>query len=252
MTDRSRRARSAAIWDQLEPALQRVAADAGREVLDIVDVGGGSGVLAVPLAGRGHRVRVVDPSPNALATLERRASDAGVTALVTGVQGDAAALAELVGVDGADVVLCHGVLEVVDDPVVAVNGLAGVVRPGGLASVVAAQRYAAVIAKALSGHLNEARHLLDDPDGRWGPSDPLPRRFDEAGLTGLLSDAGLRVEAVHGVRVFTDLVPGALVDDPHDASALADLEATAVTHPAFRAVASALHVIARRPEGSPT
>ena len=40
--------------------------------LDIVDVGGGTGGVAIPLAGRGHRITVVDPSPDALASLERR------------------------------------------------------------------------------------------------------------------------------------------------------------------------------------
>src|SRR3954454_16482582 len=44
----------------------------------VLDVGGGSGVWAVPLARAGCLVTVVDPSPNALATLHRRATEAGV------------------------------------------------------------------------------------------------------------------------------------------------------------------------------
>src|SRR5207247_4070895 len=47
------------VWD----ALQAVTAGA---VLDVVDVGGGTGGFAVPLATLGHRVTVVDPSPDAL------------------------------------------------------------------------------------------------------------------------------------------------------------------------------------------
>lgn len=214
----------------------------------MIDVGGGSGVFAVPLAERGHRVVVVDPSPNALATLERRAADAGVAGQVTGIQGDAAALIEVAGEERADVVLCHGVLEVVDDPATALTGMAHVLRPGGIASVVAAKRHAAVLARALAGHFDEARRLLDDPDGRWGPADPLPRRFDEAALLALMTAAGLEVVQVHGLRVFTDLIPGALVDDAADASALAELEAAAEQRPEFRAVASALHVLAIKPE----
>ena len=45
--------------------------------LDVVDLGGGTGVMAIPLAARGHRVTVVDPSPDALASLERRTAEAG-------------------------------------------------------------------------------------------------------------------------------------------------------------------------------
>lgn len=253
MTDQAHRgARVAAVWSQLLAALARYPNQAGPaakpdgrapSLLDVVDVGGGSGTFAVPLAELGHRVTVVDPSPNALATLNQRASEADVTRLVNAVQGDAAGLVTVVGERSADVVLCHGVLEVVDDPVAALAGLAACLRPAGFGSIVVAQRNAAAIGKALAGHLIEARHLLEDPDGRWGPTDPLPRRFSEPGLVGLLAGAGLVVEEIFGVRVFADLVPGALVDDPADVRALAALESTAATLPEMRTVASALHVI---------
>jgi len=238
MNERVRRnPRTEAVWAQLYESLAALSTSTGRRVLDIVDLGGGSGVFAVPLARIGHRVTVVDPSPNALATLARRAAEAGVADQVTGVQGDAAGLAGVVGPggvagpDGVDVVVCHGVLEVVDDVSGAVTAIAAALRPGGVASVVVAQRYAAVLAKALAGHLADARRLLDDPDGRWGPSDPLPRRFDE-----------------DGVRVLTGLVGGSVVDDPAEVVALAELEAAVVAHPAFRAVAAALHVLAIKPK----
>lgn len=243
---RRRNPRTEVIWAQLDTALAGLAAEAGRDTFDVVDLGGGSGVFAVPLAKLGHRVTVVDPSPNALATLGRRVAEAGNGLQVTAVQGDAAGLLAAVGEASADVVLCHGVLEVVDDPAPAVTAMAACLRPGGVCSVVAAQRYAAVIAKALAGHLADARRLLEDPDGRWGPSDPLPRRFDEEGLAALLVSAGLTVFDVHGVRVLTDLVAGGVVDEPGELAALAELEAAAVRHPAFRPVAAALHVLARK------
>src|ERR671915_1021479 len=88
----------------------------GWRPLDIVDVGGGTGGTAIPLAGRGHRVTVIDPSPDALAALERRAVEAGVTDRIRARQGDAAGLADLVPAHQADVVVCHRVLEVVDAP----------------------------------------------------------------------------------------------------------------------------------------
>lgn len=248
MTDRGRRnPRTETVWAQVNAAVSELTRASATQALHVVDLGGGSGALAVPLAELGHRVTVVDPSPNALATLHRRAAEAGAASRVIGVQGDAGDLRRVVGADAADLVLCHGVLEVVDDPAAALADVAACLRPEGLCSVVAAQRYAAVVAKALAGHLVDAKRLLEDPDGRWGPSDPLPRRFDERGLAGLIGSAGLEVVEVHGVRVLTDLVAGNVVDEPGEAAALAELEAAMVREPAFRAVAAALHILARQP-----
>ena len=248
MVDRRRRGvRTALVGEALRVALAgRARTDPGAG-LDIVDLGGGTGGFAVPLAVEGHRVTVVDPSPDALASLERRASDEGVSELVRGVQGDAAELPGLAGESSADAVLCHGVLEVVDDPVQALQAMASVLREGGVLSLLVAQRNAVVLARALAGHLADARVALQDPDGRWGPTDPMPRRFDEAGITAQLADAGFMVHTVHGVRTFADLVPSAFVDsEPGAAESLAELERAASQHPAFRALATQLHILATR------
>ena len=83
-------ARSAVVWAGLEPVVQ----DGTRDVLDI---GGGTGGLAVRVGALGHRVTVVDPSPDALAALDRRAREHDVA--VTGRQGDLSSLLDVVGPD---------------------------------------------------------------------------------------------------------------------------------------------------------
>ena len=211
----------------------------------MLDVGGGTGGFAVPLAALGHRVTVVDPSPDALASLQRRAGETGVS--VRAVQGDAAGLLDVAGPASADLVLCHGVLEHVDDVDPAVASLAAVLRPGGVLSVLAAHRNAAVVARAAAGRFAEARHALADPDGRWGPGDPCRAGSPRPGLVDLLDAAGLRVGEVHGVRTVADLVPGGLVDhDPDAAGALVELELATAHLAEFRAVASQLHVLATK------
>lgn len=104
------------VWEVLKEALDRQVKTTGRRSLDVLDSGGGSGNFAVPVARLGHRVTVVDPSPNALFALERRAAEAGVADLVTGVQGDALGLFDVVDRGAYDAVLLHGVLEHMDDP----------------------------------------------------------------------------------------------------------------------------------------
>ncbi|MEV5984113.1 methyltransferase [Streptomyces sp. NPDC052051] len=236
--------RTAVVWEVLQDALDRRAKATGREALDVLDAGGGSGNFAVPAARLGHRVTVVDPSPNALFALERRAAEAGVADRVRGVQGDAHGLFDVVERGGYDVVLCHGVLEYVDDPAEGLRNVVAALRPDGVLSLLAAGLGGAVLARALAGHFTEAKQALEDPDGRWGENDPVPHRFTAEQLSALVEDAGLSVAAVHGVRVFADLVPGVLVDtEPGALEALLKLEAAAAESPAFHSVATQLHVL---------
>jgi len=236
--------RTAVVWAVLRRELER-ASDGG---LTVLDVGGGTGGFAVPLAEAGHRVTVVDASPDALAALNRRAAEAGVASRVRAVQGDGDALTGLVPPGSVDLVLCHAVLEVVDDPRGVVAGLAAALRPGGAASVLVASRAAAVLARAAGGHLDAAAALLADPDGRAGPRDTLRRRYDADGAAALLGSAGLAVEDIHGVRVVADLVPAAAADA--DPRTLVDLEMAAAARPPYRDIAAQLHLLARRPAES--
>ena len=233
--------RTAVVWQVLRRELDR-GAEGG---LTILDVGGGTGGFAVPLAEAGHRVTVVDASPDALAALNRRAVEAGVAPRVRAVQGDGDALGGLVAPGSVDLVLCHAVLEVVDDPRGVVAAIATVLRPGGAASVLVASRAAAVLARATGGHLAAAAALLADPEGRTGPRDTLRRRYDADGAADLLRGAGLAVEGIHGVRVVADLVPASAADA--DPRTLLDLELAAAARSPYRDIAAQLHLLARRP-----
>ncbi|MDT0264965.1 methyltransferase [Streptomyces sp. DSM 44915] len=241
--------RAGVVWEVLREALRERAERAGRPALDVLDMGGGSGSFAVPVAGLGHRVTVVDPSPDALFALGRRAAEEGVADMVRGVQGDTQDVLEVAGRGVFDLVLCHGVLEHVEDPAAGLRSVAGALRPaGGTLSLLAAGVGGTVLARALAGRFTEARTALTDPAGRWGEHDPVPHRFTVERLTELLTAAGLAPGRVHGVRIFADLLPGRPLDAEPDAdAALARLEAEAAAHPAFQAMASQLHVLAEVP-----
>ncbi|QBR90837.1 methyltransferase [Nocardioides euryhalodurans] len=236
-SERRSEARTAVVWAGLRPVLDR---SPGQDVLDI---GGGTGGFAVRVAGLGHRVRVVDPSPDALASLDRRAREAEVADRVTGQQGDLSSLLDVAEAGSADVVLCHGVLEVVDDPAAALATIAAVLRPGGVLSLLVAQRHAAVVARAMAGHFEQAHALLDSQvvAGRAG------RRFTRDELDAMLPEAGLAPDTVHAVRVFSDLVPGSLLDlEPGATASLLELEQAVAERPEFFPLAAQLHVLATR------
>ena len=258
-------ARTAVIREVLRAVVTGLVAETGRSQLDIVDAGGGTGGSAVPLAGLGHTVTVIDPSPDSLAAAQRRAAEMSVR--LRAVQGDVGDLAAVIGEQGADLVLCHSVLEYVDSPAAAMGTVASVLRPGGAASVLTASATAAVIHRALAGRFDEARRLLAAvggpaalDDGRAGAGSGVisgtgsgglagagPRRFTLAEVTGLIEGAGLRPGAAHGIRVFADLVPGSFADvNPGAADALLALEQAASTHPAFHDFATQFHVLGYR------
>jgi len=235
--------RTAVVWAVLRRELERRAG----HPLTVLDVGGGTGGFAVPLAEAGHRVTVVDASPDALAALSRRAAEAGVADRVHAVQGDGDALAGLVEPGSVDLVLCHAVLEVVDDPTLVVDALVTALRPGGAASVLVAGRAAAVLGRAMNGHLDTAAALVTDPAGAAGPRDTLRRRYDAASATALLHGAGLAVEEIHGVRVLADLIPAAAAEG--SPAALLKLELAVAGRAPYRDLAAQLHLFARRPVG---
>ena len=234
------------VWDVLRDVASARVAETGRQSLDIVDVGGGTGWLAVPFATLGHNVTVVDPSPDALAAAQRRAAEAG--ARLIAVQGEAASLDSVAGTKAADLVICHNVLEYVDSPADAMTAIAAVLRPSATVSVLASNAVAAVLHRALAGRFTEARQLLESENAAEG-SGP-PRRFTLPTLTALIEGAGLRAGEAHGLRIFSGLVPGALLDGDAGGAggteALRALEAAAAATPPLRDIAAQLHVLGHR------
>jgi S-adenosylmethionine-dependent methyltransferase len=232
-------ARAAAVWAALDPVV------AAGTALRVLDVGGGSGNFAVPLARLGHTVTVVDPSADALATLNRRAQTAGVGERVHGVQGDGDLLHEVIppGDDGEgsyDLALCHSVLEVVDDPATTLREITRALRPGGTASVASANRAGAFLSRAVAGHPVEALALVEGRE----PARPARRRFTPDGLLALVEAAGLRPGTWRGVSVVADLLDVASGADPH---AVRRLELALAGSSPYRDVAAGLHVLATRP-----
>jgi SAM-dependent methyltransferase len=235
------------VWDVLREVLAARAAQTGRDQLDVVDAGGGTGGFAVPLATLGHHVTVVDPSPDALAAAQRRAAEMDVR--ISAIQGEVAGLDSVFGEETADLVICHSVLEYVDSPPDALAAITRVLRPGGTVSVLASGMVAAVLHRALTGRFDEARALLEGTGAGTGTAadGAAPRRFTLPGLVALIEAVGLTPGAAHGAEIFGGLVPSALAEaDPSAVESLRSLEAAAATYPALRDIAAKLHVLGRR------
>lgn len=212
------------------------------DAAQVLDCGGGSGSLAVPLASRGAEVTVVDVSIDALSTMLRRATEAGVRDRVTAVQAEAESMAQVLPPTGFDVVLAHGVLENASNPGLALQQIRAVIRPAGVISILIANPVAAVLARALAGDMAGALAAFRRSSaGAYGRDSVLSH----------CAEAGLEVALVEGVGVFTDLVPGVQLERSGSLLALFELEAAAAELSPYRDIASRLHIIARRRAASP-
>src|SRR4030081_2130637 len=118
----------------------RAARARGVEQPSVIDVGGGSGGWAGPLASAGRLVTVVGPHPNAPPPPKRPAAEEGVSHRIAVGPDASDSLGAHVGPGSADLVLAHGLLEVVDDPGTVIAALATAVAPGGAVSGLVANR----------------------------------------------------------------------------------------------------------------
>lgn len=233
---RTRSVADAFLVDLVSEQLRRWQQRRGFGDYSVVDLGGGTGTFAITLAEAGHAVTVIDPSLDALASLQRRTAERDLGDRLRGVQGDAADLLDLMGPASTDVMICHRTLEVIDDPATALAAMGEVVRPGGLLSVLVPQRRATVLSRALQGHVAAALEAMDDP-----------ARFDLEDVVALIERAGFTVDEIDGIGALVHQVPPAVIEsEPGVAEQLYALESRISRDPAFRALAPWAHISALR------
>jgi S-adenosylmethionine-dependent methyltransferase len=212
----------------------------------VIDLGCGQGTQALRLARRGYDVTGVDASADLLARFGRdlAAEPAGVRGRVRAEQGLIEDYAERARAARFPVVLCHGVLMYLADPVPVLRAIATLMAPGGMASLLVRNGDALAMRPGLSGEWAACRSAFgsDRYENRIGLSARADRLDD---LTGRLAGHGLQVTAWYGVRVFTDTAPSD-AEPPPDLAALLDCEDRAGRTDPYRRVAALLHVIVRK------
>lgn len=139
----------------------------------VLDVGGGSGVYAVPLAKRGYEVHLVDPVDRHLALAKTHAAQDGIE-LASVTQGDARHLD--FDDTSTDCVLLLGPLYHLTergDRIVALREARRVLRPGGVLVVAAISRFASIYDSFMGGFVDQPgfEQMLerDLTDGRHLP-----------------------------------------------------------------------------------
>ncbi len=211
--------------------------------LRVLDVGMGRGVQALRLARAGHSVTGLE-SDAALLGVAREALSTepeGIRERVRLIEGDGRETGVHFLPGSFDVVLCHGVLMYVEEPDPMLAGLARMLAPGGLLSLLVRNADALAMRPALAGDFGAALAAFDsatytDDLGTTVRADRL-----EA-LRATLAGIAAPLHAWYGVRVFTDNVADGTELPAGELERVLALEDRAARTDPYRSVAALLHL----------
>lgn len=210
--------------------------------LRVLDVGMGQGTQALRLARAGHQVTGVEREPTMIAAARQALAGEpeGIRERVRIVEGDGRDTGVHFLPGSFDLVLCHGVLMYVEEPDALLAGLARMLAPGGLLSLLVRNADALAMRPGLSGDWTGALNAFDTVSyrNRLG----LEVRADRlTAVTAALAGIGAPLHSWYGVRVFTDTAAdGAGL--PADVETLLAAEERAGRTDPYRAVAALLHL----------
>ena len=174
-----------------------------------LDVGCGTGATAIRLARLGIHVTLLDSSPAMLDIAKRAAREAGVTDKVVLQHDDADQVTDLFHAASFDLILCHNVLEYLDDPGAVLRGAARALRDSSaILSVLVRNQGGEVLKAAIqAGDLAAANNGLTAEWGQESLYGGTVRLFTSDSLRAILTQASLASIAERGVRVLADYLP---------------------------------------------
>lgn len=212
--------------------------------LRILDVGTGQGTQALRLARAGHTVTGLESDPEML----KVARDAlatepeGIRERVRLLDGDGRETGAHFLPGSFDVVLCHGVLMYVEEPDAMLAGLARMLAPGGLLSLLVRNADALAMRPGLAGDWPRTLAAFDTDTytNRLG----LAVRADHLeAVTATLAGIAAPLHAWYGVRVFTDNVGNdEVLPSAQELDRLLAAEDRAGRTEPYKAVAALLHL----------
>ncbi|MEU9362179.1 methyltransferase domain-containing protein [Streptomyces sp. NPDC048301] len=212
--------------------------------LRVLDVGMGQGTQALRLARAGHTVTGLESDAEMLSSAREvlAGEPEGIRERVRLIEGDGRETGVHFLPGSFDVVLCHGVLMYVPEPDPLLAGLARMLAPGGLLSLLVRNADALAMRPAAAGDFAAALAAFDTDTytNRLG----LDVRADRlVALRATLAGIAAPLHAWYGVRVFTDDVSNeAELPGPEQLARIFDAEDRAGRTDPYRGVAALLHL----------
>jgi S-adenosylmethionine-dependent methyltransferase len=180
----------------------------GDRRLRILDVGGGNGYNAIYFAKLGHAVTLLDYSPAMLAEARKAAALEGVVEKISFIQADVNDIQQVLGGEQFDLILCHLMIEFVGEPVAALHAICQRLAPGGLLSVLDANRYSEVYRKAFQANDLVAALGLVESKAYFHPwFNCLTPLFSSSEMISILCASGCELIGDYGVLCLCAYLP---------------------------------------------
>jgi S-adenosylmethionine-dependent methyltransferase len=236
------RLRSDLAFANLQDFLPRI-----KDSLSALDIGCGTGAATIRVAQLGIHVTALDSSTAMLDIARSTARESGVTGKVTFQHGDVSESATLFRAGSFDVVLCHNLLEYVDDPSAVLRAVGLALRDSSaILSIVVRNQAGEVFKSALhEGDLDAAEKNLTAEWGQESLYGGRVRLFPPGALQTMLTETSLAAIAERGIRVLADYLPPR-ISRTADYERILELERKLGSRPEYAAIARYTHCLARR------
>ena len=212
-----------------------VMAHTGTTLLSVLDAGGGGGEMSLPLLQAGHTVHLIDLSAELIELAQQRCG---------AFEQFSAAQCAIQALDDSqyDLVVCHAVMEWLEDPYSVLEGLLNKVKPGGQISLTFFNQDARLFGNILYGNFdyiskgfNVPNRVRMNPTNAQAPSEVLA----------FVEKHQFCVQHKAGIRCFHDYVRDKRVQT-EQFDALLQLERQYAQVEPFMWLGKYFHVIARR------
>ncbi|MCI0712676.1 MAG: methyltransferase domain-containing protein [Chloroflexi bacterium] len=196
-------------WNRLRYTLYRhnLARHMTGEALSVLDIGGGNGGDSIPLALQGHQVALVDYSQKMLDEAIKQAREQGVEDQISVHHTTLKSLPTIFPEAAFDVVLCHNVIQYVDDMPQAIKIISELTRNAGIISIISTNRYSETLqAATLRMDLDEALSKLDVTNTHSLVFDTPVNYYSAQEVIDVLTAAGCELLGHYGVRCVMDYI----------------------------------------------
>lgn len=175
--------------------------------LRVLDAGGGNGVNTEWLVRRGHAVTLFDADPEMLEQARHSGEEGDAGGRRELVLGTLEQVGDILGDQRFDLVVCHHVLEYLQDPLGAITAFHALTAPGGELSLITLNPVSEVIrAIVFNQDASLARSRLTDLDydAKWFGQ---ARLYDLDHILEWGTHSGWQMHDFRAIRVLADYIP---------------------------------------------